>query len=103
MVCTEEAQKQMAQEASATAVEGERTRITAILKACETTGQSQLLEKLVGNGMAAEQAQEYIYDVAAASGDAQHIHNSHSPEGGHKQAIDYAKIYARQNRTKANA
>lgn len=80
------------------ALEEERTRITAILKACQTTGQPQLMEKLVANGMAAEQASEYIYDVAAAHGNAQHIHNSHSPEGGHKKAIDYQKIYDRQNR-----
>lgn len=84
-------------------VERERTRITAIVKACETTGQTQLLEKLIGNGMPEEQASEYIYDVAAASGNRHSIHNSHSPEGGHKAGIDYAKIYARQNRAKATA
>jgi ATP-dependent Clp protease, protease subunit len=84
-------------------VAAERTRITAIVKACETTGQTQLLEKLVANGMPEEQASEYIYDVAAASGNRHSIHNSHSPEGGHKAGIDYAKIYARQNRAKATA
>ncbi|MGE4534661.1 head maturation protease, ClpP-related [Halomonas sp.] len=82
-------------------VERERARITAILKACQTTGQTQLLEKLVANGMGEEQASEYIYDVAAAGSHG--IHNSHSPEGGHKPAIDYAAIYARQNRSKATA
>ncbi len=84
-------------------VVAERTRITAIVKACETTGQTQLLEKLIGNGMPEAQASEYIYDVAAASGNRHSIHNSHSPEGGHKAGIDYAKIYARQNRAKATA
>lgn len=84
-------------------VDRERARITAILKACETTGQTQLLEKLVANGMPEAQASEYIYDVAAASGNRHSIHNSHSPEGGHKAGIDYAKIYARQNRAKATA
>ncbi len=76
----------------------ERTRVSAIAKACQTTGQHQLLEKLVGNGMPEEQASEYIYDVAAARGDGQHINGSHSPEGGHRAGIDYGKIYARQNR-----
>ena len=82
---------------------GERARITAIVKACQTTGQTQLLEKLVDNGMPEAQASEYIYDVAAASGNRHSIHNSHSPEGGHRPGIDYAAIYARQNRAKATA
>ncbi|MGM0517902.1 MAG: head maturation protease, ClpP-related [Pseudomonadota bacterium] len=82
---------------------GERARISAIVKACQTTGQTQLLEKLVDNGLPEEQASEYIYDVAAASGNRHSIHNSHSPEGGHKPGIDYAAIYARQNRSKATA
>lgn len=80
------------------AVEGERTRITAIVKACQTTGQAQLMEKLIDNGMAQAQASEYIYDVAAASGNRSSIHSSHSPEGGHRAAIDHNKIYARINR-----
>lgn len=80
-------------------VDKERTRITAIVKACQTTGQNQLLEKLVTNGMDDQQASEYIYDVAAAHGNQHSIHNSHSPEGGQKAGIDYDKIYARQNRT----
>lgn len=80
------------------AVDADRTRVTAIIKACETTGQTQLLEKLVANGMAEAQASEYIYDVAAASGNRHSIHNSHSPEGGHQAGIDYSAIYARQNR-----
>ncbi|WP_311949254.1 head maturation protease, ClpP-related [Halomonas piscis] len=79
------------------AVNQDRTRITAIIKACNTTGQGQLLEKLVNNGMAEEQATEYIYDVAAASGNRHSINNSHSPEDGHRPGIDYAAIYARQN------
>lgn len=83
------------------AVEEERARITAVIKTCQTTGQSQLIEKLVANGMPAGQAQEYIYDVAAAHGNAHHIHNSHSPEGGQKVGIDYQKIYDRQNRRRA--
>lgn len=85
------------------ALQEERARITAIIKACQTTGQTQLLEKLVDNGMPEEQASEYIYDVAAASGNRHSIHNSHSPEGGHRPGIDYAAIYARQNRAKATA
>jgi len=84
-------------------VERERARVSAIVKACQTTGQAQLLDKLIENGMAEEQASEYIYDVAAASGNRHSIHNAHSPEGGHKPGIDYAAIYARQNRTKATA
>ena len=80
------------------AVEKERTRITAIVKACQTTGQTQLMEKLIDNGMAQAQASEYIYDVAAASGNKSSIHSSHSPEGGHRAAIDHNKIYARINR-----
>jgi len=84
-------------------VAAERTRVSAIVKACQTTGQAQLLDKLIDNGMAEAQASEYIYDVAAASGNRYSIHNSHSPEGGHKTGIDYAAIYARQNRTKATA
>lgn len=78
-------------------LQGERTRVTAIVKACQTTGQTSLMEKLIGNGMAEAQASEYIYDVAAASGHG--IHNSHSPEGGHKAGIDHNKIYARRNRS----
>ena len=77
------------------AVVTERNRITAIVKACQTTGQSQLLEKLISNGMDDKQASEYIYDVAAAHGNRFTIHNSHSPEGGHRKGIDYDKIYAR--------
>lgn len=77
------------------AVASERTRITAIVKACQTTGQAQLMEKLIANGMDDKQASEYIYDVAAAHGNRFTIHNSHSPEGGHRKGIDYDKIYAR--------
>lgn len=79
------------------AVSQERTRVTAIIKACQTTGEAQLMEKLVSNGMKEAQASEYIYDVAAASGNRHSINNSHSPEGGHRPGIDYAAIYARQN------
>ncbi|MBR9923663.1 MAG: Clp protease ClpP [Gammaproteobacteria bacterium] len=77
------------------AVAAERNRITAIVKACQTTGQAQLMEKLIANGMDDKQASEYIYDVAAAHGNRFTIHNSHSPEGGHRKGIDYDKIYAR--------
>ncbi|MDL4861441.1 Clp protease ClpP [Halomonas elongata] len=77
---------------------GERTRVTAIVKACQTTGQTQLLDKLIDNGMPEDQASDYIYDVAAASGNRHSIHNSHSPEGGHRAGINYDEIYARQNR-----
>lgn len=79
------------------ALEKERTRVTAITKACQTTGQMQLLDKLIENGMAEDQASEYIYDVASAGGNRQSIHNSHSPEGGHRAGINYQKIYDRQN------
>lgn len=80
-------------------VAAERARVSAIVKACQTTGQTQLVDKLIDNGMREEQASEYIYDVAAASGNSHSIHNSHSPEGGQRPGIDYAAIYARQNRT----
>ncbi|SHK53675.1 head maturation protease, ClpP-related [Halomonas caseinilytica] len=79
-------------------IAAERTRVTAIVKACQTTGQTQLLDKLIDNGMPEDQASDYIYDVAAASGNRHAIHNSHSPEGGHRAGIDYQKIYDRQNR-----
>tara|TARA_R110002094_G_scaffold54390_12_gene65647 strand:+ start:395 stop:1525 length:1131 start_codon:yes stop_codon:yes gene_type:complete len=75
-------------------VAGERKRVMAIVKACETTGQVQLMEKLIINGMAEEQASEYIMDVASASDP--RIHNSHSPEGGHQPAINSSSIYARR-------
>lgn len=80
------------------AVKTERARAVAIAKACQTTNQMQLLDKLINNGMAEAQASEYIYDVAAASGNQQHINGSHSPEGGHRAGIDYDKVYARYNR-----
>lgn len=80
------------------AVNTERTRVVAIAKACQTTNQMQLLDKLIENGMAEAQARDYIYDVAAASGNQQHINGSHSPEGGHRAGIDYDKVYARYNR-----
>lgn len=86
-------------EVGQTAVDHDRARVNAIIKACQTTGQSQLLEKLVTNGMDGQQASEYIYDVAAAHGNRFSIHNSHSPEGGHGQArINHNAIYARYNR-----
>ena len=81
-----------------TAVAAERARASAIIKACDTTGQPQLVDKLITNGMAEDTAQEYIFDVAAASGNQQHINNNHSPEGGHKAGIDHNQIYARRNR-----
>ncbi|WP_447556421.1 Clp protease ClpP [Vreelandella sp. EE22] len=78
----------------------ERTRVNSIIKACQTAGQPQLMDKLIGNGMDEQQASEYVYDVAAAGGDSQGIQNSHSPEGGQKQAAqpNYANAYARYNR-----
>ena len=83
----------------------ERTRVTSIIKACQTTGQNQLMEKLISNGMDTDQATGYVFDVAAAHGEGQHIHNSHSPEGGQaKQAnVNYANAYARFNRKPAKA
>lgn len=87
------------------AVAAERTRVNSIIKACQTTGQPQLMEKLISNGMDTEQATGYVFDVAAAHGEGQHIHNSHSPEGGQaKQAnVNYANAYARFNRKPAKA
>lgn len=78
----------------------EHERVVSILHACDVTGQQQLLMKLVADGTPADKAAEYIYDVAAAHSDGTSVHNSHSPEGGHRQAIDYAKIYDRQNNRK---
>ncbi|SDL77882.1 ATP-dependent protease ClpP, protease subunit [Modicisalibacter muralis] len=80
------------------AVTAERDRVVAIVKACQTTGQPQLLDKLIGNGMTEAQASEYIYDVAAASGNKHAINGNHSPEGGHRAGIDHNAIYARLNR-----
>jgi len=87
------------------AVAAERTRVNSIIKACQTTGQPQLMEKLISNGMDTDQAAGYVFDVAAAHGEGQHIHNSHSPEGGQaKQAnVNYANAYARFNRKPAKA
>jgi len=83
-------------EAIKSAVAGERARVTAIMKLCNTAGQPQLIDKLVDNGWDEKQASEYVYDVAAAGSNGQHIHNSHSPEGGHRaRGIDYQKAYAR--------
>lgn len=72
----------------------ERGRILAIVKACQSTNQLSLLEKLVTNGLAEKEALEYISDVAAAS-DPQ-IHGSHSPDGGQPPVIDASAIYARR-------
>ena len=78
----------------------ERTRVTAVIKACQTTGQTQLMEKLISNGMDEKQATDYVYDVAAAHGEGHHIQNSHSPEGGQgqKEGVSYVKAYANFNR-----
>ena len=83
----------------------ERTRVTSIIKACQTTGQNQLMEKLISNGMDTDQATGYVFDVAAAHGEGQHIHNSHSPEGGQARqaSVNYANAYARFNRKPAKA
>ncbi|MDN3521511.1 hypothetical protein [Halomonas ramblicola] len=75
----------------------EHERVIGILHACDVTGQHQLLHKLVVNGTPVSRAAEHIYDVAASESDGLAIFNGHSPEGGHKKAIDYAKIYGRQN------
>lgn len=80
------------------AMAAERERVGGIIKACQTTGQTQLLEKLVANAMALDNAQEYVYDVAAAASDRNSIHNNHSPEGGHQKGVNSAEIYARRNR-----
>lgn len=92
-------------ESATQAVATERTRVTSIIKACQTTGQNQLMEKLISNGMDTDQATGYVFDVAAAHGEGQHIHNSHSPEGGQaKQAnVNYVNAYARFNRKPAKA
>ncbi|WP_251976722.1 head maturation protease, ClpP-related [Salinicola avicenniae] len=87
------------QEQAQAAVTAERGRVVAIVKACQTTGQPQLLEKLIGNGMAEDQASEYVYDVAAAHGNRMNINGHHSPEGGGQStALDHSKIYSRFNR-----
>lgn len=79
----------------------ERDRMLGIIKACEVTGQGvSLVGKLVVEGMPLARAAEYVYDVAAARSDGMAILNSHSPEGGHRKAIDYDKIYSRHNARK---
>ncbi|WP_431024557.1 hypothetical protein [Halomonas sp. H5] len=79
-------------------VEAEQARSLAILRACMTTGGSwEVAVKLIENGMAVARASEYLLDVAAARDDGSHIFNGHSPEGGHRKAIDYRKIYDRHN------
>lgn len=91
------------QAATTQALSDERTRVTDIIKACQTTGQPQLMEKLIDNGMESKQASEYIFDVAAASSNGQHINNNHSPESGSGPGIDHNAIYARRNNRKPKA
>ena len=80
------------------AVALERTRVTEILSACSSTNQPQLAEKLIVNAMSADDAKQYIFDVAAAASNSQGIFNSHSPEGGQTKGVDTASIYAKRNR-----
>lgn len=82
-------------------VSAERKRALAIAKACQVTGQNQLLAKLVADGLSEEEATAYVFDVASAEGDRHGINNAHSPEGGHKAGIDHTAIYARHNAGKA--
>ena len=81
-------------EAGDIAVNGERERSVAIIKACQTTGQNQLLEKLIAGGDEEKRAVERIMDVASAADP--RIHNSHSPEGGHQPVISTTAIYNRR-------
>ena len=76
----------------------ERSRIQSIIRACQVTGQSQLIERLVSNGMGEGAAADYVFDVASSSNNAHAINGSHSPEGGHRGSIDHNTIYARHNR-----
>lgn len=83
-------------EAIQAAVDGERSRVSAIMKLCATAGQPQLVDKLVDNGWDETQASDYVYDVAAAGSTSQNINGSHSPEGGHRaKGIDYSRAYSR--------
>lgn len=74
-----------------TALTAESERIMEILKACATTGDFSNLEKLITEKWEAKQASDYI--LAAAAG-GQHIHGTHSPEGGQNTGINSGKIYA---------
>lgn len=80
------------------AVAAEKERSTGILSACTATNQMHLAEKLIANALSAEDAKQYVFDVAAAASDSQGIINSHSPEGGHTKGVDTSGIYAKRNR-----
>ncbi|WP_288987170.1 hypothetical protein, partial [uncultured Cobetia sp.] len=67
---------------------------------CTTTGQHQLLAKLVASDMQTDTAREYVFDVAAASSAG--VHSSHSPEGGQRAGIDTQGIYARRRARSAS-
>jgi len=86
--------------AAATATQQERERVMDIYRAAVTTGQTQMLGNLIEGGVSQKEAVERVLEVAAASDP--HIQNSHSPEGGHGQTIDYKKIYSKQNRRSGN-
>jgi hypothetical protein len=83
-------------EAAKAAIAEERQRASAIVAACDTTGQTQLCAKLISSGKSAEDASDHILDVAAASSAG--ILSSHSPEGGQTAELDHNKIYSRLNR-----
>lgn len=103
-VAIEKRVEEMKQEYLEKCLTEERARQVEIIRACQVTGQdSGLMLKLVNNGYSLDRAREHIFDVAAAKSDARGIHNSHSPEGGHRAGIDYQKIYDRQNRKKGGA
>ena len=78
------------------AVSNERNRITSIIQACETTGQHQLLAKLVENGTEEAQAKDYIFDVAAAAGGT--IQSALSTTTNQQPRINTSEIYARINK-----
>ncbi|MDI5886188.1 ATP-dependent Clp protease proteolytic subunit, partial [Cobetia amphilecti] len=82
------------------AVAAERERVVAIIDTCTTTGQHQLLAKLVASDMQTDTAREYVFDVAAASSAG--VHSSHSPEGGQRAGIDTQGIYARRRARSAS-
>lgn len=80
--------------AKAEAVTAERARAAAIIVACQTTNQPQLVAKLIENGMAEDQAKEYVFDVAAASGNKTPVHTSHGDGLDPNAASDASRILA---------
>lgn len=91
--------KQVEASAGKAAQASERERVTAILKACDSTGQMNLAENLIEKDFDKEQAQSYILDIASASSSRTSIFNSHSQSAKTPSAtIDSNEIYSRYNR-----